>query len=145
MSRLDRNRVDRLLTEIREAVAVVEGALAVEEESFLRDTRSIYAVRYAIVKIVEAAALIGSQILEAIYGVAPETYSEVFEQLGKRGVLSPNVSMSFKKLAGLRNILVHRYWSVDDSRVYREAKGNGLKTIKMFIDEIRRYVYERSG
>ncbi|MEM2372679.1 MAG: hypothetical protein QW291_09195 [Thermofilaceae archaeon] len=41
---------------------------------FPSDTRSVCAVRYAIVKIIEAAALVGIHILESKYGVAVETF-----------------------------------------------------------------------
>ena len=33
-------------------------------------------------------------------------------------------------LASLRNMIVHRYWGVDDARIYTEAKSIGVKTIK---------------
>lgn len=72
--------------------------------------------------------------------MAVETYSEVFEELGRRGVISRDVSGGFKRLVGLRNMLVHRYWVVDDARIYREAKGNGLSTVRRFVNEVRRYI-----
>jgi len=40
-----------------------------------------YAVRYAIVSIVEALALACSHILEVKYSIAPEAYSEVLSRL----------------------------------------------------------------
>ena len=145
MSRIDVQRVERLLTEIEEALDVISSSLMVREDEFLSDVKSIYAVRYAIVRIVEAAALVGMHILEMRYGVTVETYSDVFGQLSRRGVISPDVSEGFRRLVGLRNLVIHRYWIVDDARIYREAKGNGLRIIREFIDEVRRYVRGEAG
>ena len=144
MSGLDVRRIERLLMEMEEAFDIISSSLSVGEESFLSDIKSIYAVRYAIVKIVETASLMGAHILEIQYGIAAETYSDIFEQLGRRGVISPDISDGFRRLVGLRNLIVRRYWVIDDSRIYREATGNGLKIIREFIERIRRYVKERA-
>ena len=39
----------------------------------------------------------------------------------------------------LRNILVHRYWNIDDARVYVETKAN-LSDLTAFIDDIEALV-----
>jgi len=39
----------------------------------------------------------------------------------------------------LRNILVHRYWNIDDARVYVETKAN-VSDLTTFIDEIEALV-----
>jgi len=132
---IDVSRVERLLAEINEALVVMNDLLGVGEEEFLSDAKSIYAIKYAVVKIVEAATIVGFHILESLYGLSAETYSDVFKWLGERGVVSNTVSRGFVRLVGLRNLIVHRYWDVDDLRVYREAKGNGLATVKRFIEE----------
>lgn len=41
------------------------------------------------------------------------------------------------KLARLRNLLVHRYWIVDDERMISEARSGGLHAIRAAIDDIR--------
>ena len=143
MPEIDTARVERLLVEIEEALNLIREALMVSKQEFLSDIKSIYAVRYAIIRIVEAASLLGMYILEAQYGITPETYSDIFQILSRRDVISADVSEGFRRVVGLRNLIVHRYWVVDDSRIYEEAKGNGLKVIRMFIDEVRRYVREK--
>ncbi len=44
------------------------------------------------------------------------------------------------KLVGLRNIIVHRYWVVDDLKIYKSAKNSGIGNIEKFIEEVSRYV-----
>jgi len=48
-----------------------------------------------------------------------------------------------KKLVGLRNLLVHRYWEVDDSRIYKEARREELEVIKEFVKVILAHVSRR--
>ncbi|MEM2372680.1 MAG: HepT-like ribonuclease domain-containing protein [Thermofilaceae archaeon] len=55
---------------------------------------------------------------------------EVFEELGRRRVVSRDVSEGFRRLIGLRNILVHRCLSVDDARIYKGAKEGGLNVVE---------------
>ncbi|MEM4563646.1 MAG: HepT-like ribonuclease domain-containing protein [Thermofilum sp.] len=54
--------------------------------------------------------------------------------------MSRDVSEGFRRLVGLRNILVHRYWSVDDTRIYEEAKESGLNIVMKFVDEVKRCI-----
>ncbi len=45
-----------------------------------------------------------------------------------------------EKFGRLRNSIIHRYWEVDGSKIYREARDSGLKVIEKFIREVRTYV-----
>ena len=137
---LDIKRIERTILEAKTTLKLLEKILSKPLNEYLDDEISIYAARYAIIKIVEALAVIGTHILETNYNYTPETYSEVFELLGKLKIVSPATANSMKKLAGLRNLLVHRYWEIDDERIYREAKTSGLKAIKKFLEEVEEYV-----
>jgi len=37
-------------------------------------------------------------------------------------------------------MIIHRYWEIDDERIYQEAKENGINTIRNFIKEVDDYV-----
>ena len=54
---------------------------------------------------------------------------------GEHGIISIALAERLRRLAALRNILVHRYWSIDDARVYVETKAN-LSDLTTFIEEI---------
>jgi len=45
-------------------------------------------------------------------------------------------------VARLRNLLVHRYWVVDDIRVLKEARENGVETVREVLRNIRRLIEE---
>ena len=137
---IDVGRINRLLMEIHEALGVIKKAIALGKKHFLNNIELVYAVRYAIITIVEAISVITIHVLEKKYGVVPETYSEAVEMLGRYGVIQRDLASRLKRLVALRDILVHKYWSVDDSRIYDEATGNGVGTIEEFIREIKDYI-----
>ncbi len=138
---LDKDRIGRLLDEIRRSLRVAEEVVSLSLEDFLSDVRNRYTLRLALVEVVEAAAVLGLHILRERFGEEEiEGYARVFEKLANYGVVSRDVGESMRRLARLRNIIVHRYWEVDDARIYREARGNGLEAIRKFVREVEEYV-----
>jgi len=57
-----------------------------------------------------------------------------------RGVLSRDVGEGMIRLVRLRNLIIRRYWEVDDIRMYREVKEEGIKLIRRFIEEVEGHV-----
>ncbi|MEX2706816.1 MAG: DUF86 domain-containing protein [Candidatus Freyrarchaeum guaymaensis] len=110
-------------------------------DEFMGDLRNRYTLRLAILEIVEAAISMGLHILrEKQEAEKIESYSETIEKLVEVGVVSAEVGDEVAKLVGLRNLIAHRYWEVDDSRIYREARGSGLEIIKRFVREVEERV-----
>jgi uncharacterized protein YutE (UPF0331/DUF86 family) len=58
---------------------------------------------------------------------------------GEYDIISVALAERLRRLAALRNILVHRYWNIDDARVYVETKAN-LSDLTTFIDAIEALV-----
>ncbi|MEM1810877.1 MAG: HepT-like ribonuclease domain-containing protein [Thermofilaceae archaeon] len=54
--------------------------------------------------------------------------------------MSRDVSEGFGRLVGLRNLLVHRRWSVDDARICKRVKESGLNVVRKFVDEVKRCI-----
>lgn len=131
--------VERLLRDIEEALSVARSVVSLPLDEFLRDVRNRYTLRLALVEIVEAACSIGLH-LSREEGRSVEGYLFLVGFLVERGVISAEVGDAFKRLVRLRNLIVHRYWEVDDERIYREASGNGLGVVERFIAEVRRSV-----
>ncbi len=124
------------ISEIEEALDELEKLLSMDEGSFLRNRTARFSARYSIVQIVEAAADLGIYILERRFNELSESYRDVFRKLSLHGIISPNTAESMSRLAALRNMVVHRYWDIDDSRLYREAKSCGLESVRRFIKEV---------
>jgi len=137
---MDRDRVLRLLREIRESMRIAETIVSLDLNEFLNDVRNRYTLRLCIVEIVEAAAALGLHILREHFRESAEGYVQVFRKLLERGVVSRDVGEGMARIARLRNLVVHRYWEVDDARVYREFREGGLELVKRFVEEVESFV-----
>lgn len=107
-------------------------------EEFMSSLEARYALRYSLVLLVEALVDALTLILEADHGLAPESYREAVLLAGEAGVIPYRVARGLAPLASLRNMLVHRYWRVDDERLYRETR-KGLGVAREALEALERY------
>ncbi|MDJ0270140.1 MAG: DUF86 domain-containing protein [Aigarchaeota archaeon] len=117
---------------------IVSETTSLSVNDFMSDIRNIYSLRMAIIEFVEAAASVGLELLRRrlkVYDI--DGYPQIFRKLVEQGLLSENVGSAMVSLAKLRNLIVHRYWEVDDLRIYHEARKNGLEKARRFIEEVR--------
>ncbi|MGB9717840.1 MAG: type VII toxin-antitoxin system HepT family RNase toxin [Thermoproteota archaeon] len=132
-------RISRLLKDVGNSLKIAEDLTSLSLDEFLGDVRNRYTLRLALVEIVEAMTSLGLYILRERLKTEAEGYIAVFRKLVENGVISKEVGDSVERLTRLRNLIIHRYWEVDDARVYREAREGGLNIIKRFVDEVRSY------
>jgi len=141
---MKRERIRGLLDELKLLVNDLQDIVRISVGEFLGDMRNKYAVRHLIVEIIEVASNIGLVILRDDFGVREVMgYSDIFRRLRERSVLGDTTGIGMEKLARLRNMIIHRYWEIDDARIYNEVKSEGIRIIKNFIMEVEKYVSER--
>ncbi len=136
--RLDKNDIvyiKKLLHEIEVALDVIDRVI--RKKRLRIDDK--YALRYAIVEIVESLALISQRIAHAM-DYPLEGYIEAMRFYSKANVLDEDIVNGLVRLARLRNLIIHRYWEVDDNRIVVEARDNGLEVIRRALDGIRRFI-----
>ncbi len=139
-------RIKKLLDEIRNSLKLIEKLVDLPYEDFISDIRNRYTLRLALIEIVEASVAIGLIILKELGDVEKiEGYIQVFRKLIEHRVLTPETGNGMEKLVRLRNMIVHRYWDVDDSKIYRDARENGLGVIRNFVFEVEKYVTRIRG
>lgn len=127
--------IKKLLHEIEEALGVIE---KVVRRKRLR-INDKYALRYAIVEIVESLALISQRIARAM-DYPLEGYVEAMKFYSKAHILDEDIVKGLVRLARLRNLIIHRYWEIDDNRIVAEARGSNLEIIRRALDGIRRFI-----
>ena len=64
------------------------------------------------------------------YGV-PGTLAESFTLLEKQGLIDPKLAERLRRMAGFRNIFVHRYAEIDRAAIDRIVRNN--------LDDLRRF------
>jgi uncharacterized protein YutE (UPF0331/DUF86 family) len=125
---------------VAEAIEEVGGITSLDVESFPKDRRARFSLRYSIVLIVESLADIAVAILEKDFNEIVESYRDAIMKLRDKGLLGRRVAESIARLVSLRNLIVHRYRVVDDLKIYESAKNSGVESIERFIEEVSRYV-----
>jgi uncharacterized protein YutE (UPF0331/DUF86 family) len=136
---LDRNRIAKNIADIAMAKGEIERLIAVDQASFFSDSRNVFSVRYLIIQAVEALTDLCQHMLARTRGIPCDGYIDCIVKAGEHGIISVALAGRLRRLATLRNILVHRYWSIDDARVYVETKAN-VSDLTTFIDEIEALV-----
>ena len=136
---LDRNRIAKNIADIAMARGEIERLVAVDQATFFSDSRNAFSVRYLIIQTVEAMTDICQHMLARTRGIPCDGYIDCIVKAGEHGIISVALAERLRRLAALRNILVHRYWSIDDARVYTETQAN-LSDLTTFIDEIEALV-----
>jgi len=140
LTRIAREVYERLVGEAKEAIEEMKDITSMSRDDFIKSRRARFSLRYSIVMAVEALADLAIAILEKDFNEVVESYREAFMKLLEKGIISAEIAESMVKLVSLRNLIVHRYWVINDLRIYEEAKRGGIKVLEEFISEVSRYV-----
>ena len=130
---LDVKKIKFLISEIKESITDVRKFTGVSQKEFWADKRNILAVEHLLLRAIEATANICSHIAAKKLLKGVESPAECFELLEKEKLINKDLSTSLRRMARFRNILVHRYWEVNERKVYQYAKKN-LVDFEKFIE-----------
>lgn len=133
MAGIDREFVKKLVRDIREAIDVIAEDASKPFEELSRAERS--EIRYYIIVLVEALTALAYHIARRAYGLEPQTPVQTLRLLADRGLITGEELGDFVKLVRLRNLVVHRYWVVDDKRIYDSVRRN-FRRIVDFTERI---------
>ena len=132
---VDRDLVEARVREIHDAVRLLEELTARGfEELTLHEKLSM---RYLVIQLVEAAVSICVHLLAEGFDERAESYPGCFARLGELGIVPRDLAARLAAAARLRNLLVHRYWAIDDRRVYESVR-EGLRDFEEFAKLVRK-------
>ncbi len=130
------SNTQRLLTRIgalRDNLQRVrEGLQDADDATLLRDPWRLAAIKWHMLLAIEDAFALCNQTIAILGGDAPTAYAECFEKLAAHGVIDSALAERLKAMARFRNLLLHRYWEVDDRRVLTIAR-NDLSDLEQFV------------
>ncbi len=126
-SEVVRYRVGEARSAIRELLRLVskpyEG-LSLDEK---------YSMRYNLIVLVEALVSLCTHIAVEEYGKLPSSYREALKTVVERH--TPECVEDLEALAGMRNLLVHRYWVVDDAMLYSAVR-NDFECVEKLLRKV---------
>ncbi|MCL6474162.1 MAG: DUF86 domain-containing protein [Firmicutes bacterium] len=82
-----------------------------------------------------------THLIARLGGIAPSAYAECFASLHHRGILDASLAERLQAMARFRNLLVHRYWQVDDRQVLRIAREEVTDLLE-FLRQVGEYLGE---
>jgi uncharacterized protein YutE (UPF0331/DUF86 family) len=141
LGKINIDRIRELASEIRKALAELGEIALLPEEAFLRDSRCINSAKYLLIVATEGAIDICNHIAAKRGGRCPEDYGDCFMVLEEMGILDAAIAERLMRMAKFRNLLVHLYWKVDNSRVYKIIKDD-INDIDAYLKAVSGYVAE---
>jgi len=115
---VDRDKMEGLIRHLREYTGFLRQIVQQDRAAFLNDPKSIGSTRYYLQVSIETCINIANHIIATGRLRAPQDYRDSFTVLNEAGILPDGLTHTMRELAGLRNLLVHVYWDVDDGMIY---------------------------
>ena len=136
---VDRDKIEGLIRHLRQYTAYLQEIVEQDQGKFLGDHRSIGSARYYLQVAIETCINIANHIIASERLRAPKDYKDSFKVLNEAGILPDDFTRTMRELAGLRNLLVHLYWDVDDQMVYEGIRSE-LRDFETFVEFIVAYL-----
>jgi len=132
---IDKNLIQGKIDLIERDLEFLKGYKKLSIKEFLNNFKDIQAVKYSLLEIIEACIDIGAHMVSINNLERPKTYAEIFELLGQNKIINLKLSKNLTNMARFRNILVHSYNKVNDSKILEYIKKD-LDNVKDFIKSI---------
>jgi len=132
---IDKEVVENRLREVLEAINELKRLASKPYTSLSVDEK--YSMRYNIIVLVEALVALSIHIARNMYNYKPRSYVDAIRYVGEKIRFSHLDDLV--ALIRLRNILIHRYWNVDDRKIYDFIKQD-FKCVEEFLDTIEKLI-----
>lgn len=119
----------------KEAIGLLNRYKVQSDNEILSNPEKLGNIKYQFIVAIEACIDICNHITSKHYSQAPESYAHCFTILGEQELISNDLASRMADLAKFRNVLVHLYWKVDNSRVVQILK-NELGSIDEYLKTI---------
>jgi len=95
-----------------------------EEENFISNYLLYLSAQRALETCINICIDIGNHILSLNKNGIPETYSEIFIELSKLGIIDKSLEEKLIKMTKFRNLLGHLYMDIDNKKIYEILQEN---------------------
>lgn len=132
---IDKDLIQDKIDVIEKNLKFLDEYKSVEIEKFLSIYKDVQAVKYSLFEIIESCIDIASHIISVKGFERAESYAEMFEILEKNKIIESKLSRKLSDMARFRNILIHSYAKVDNSKVFTYVKEE-LIDVRNFIKKL---------
>lgn len=135
--KLNIERIREKVADIKENLQVLRDYSKQDREEFTANKEAVRSAKYAYIVMIEASSNIANHLCARIINSSPDSYAECFLLLGNHELISKELSANLSKMAGFRNILVHGYTDIDDSKIY-DFLQTSLADLDLYLEELSR-------
>ena len=114
---VDELRVRALLDRLGNEIDALRRLAARDRDDLLADDDLLAAVKYRFIIAIEMCVDVGRHVIASEGLRAPLDYADVFVVLADAALLDESTAADLRDTARFRNLLVHGYAKVDDTRV----------------------------
>ena len=114
---VDELRVRQMLDRLGVEIDALRRLARLDPGALLRDDDLLAAVKYRFIVAVEVCIDVGRHVVASEGLRAPLDYADTFAVLADAELLDPAIAAELRDTARFRNLLVHGYAKVDDTRV----------------------------
>jgi len=131
----DQEKMAKLVSEFRKSVSRLQKLKQLEQQKFLSDPDKIGSAKYHFIVVIESCIDMCNHIISRNGYRVPEDYGDTFRVMSEEGAFDTEFSVELVKMAKFRNRLVHLYWGIDDSMIYRILE-RSLGDLNKFLNSI---------
>ena len=115
---VDRDKIEGLIRNLQQYTMYLREIVEQNQQEFLMDYKSIGSARYYLQVSIETCINIANHLIATEKLRTPKDYRDSFQVLNETSILPDDLTHTMRELAGLRNLLVHLYWEVDDKMIF---------------------------
>jgi uncharacterized protein YutE (UPF0331/DUF86 family) len=137
---IDRRRIQTYLYDIKKNAIDLEDFLkGYEDEAILNDHIVLKAIKYTLIEMAEVIANTLQHILAKGKGQPVSGYIDTLIKARENRIISEKIFLVLKPFFEFRNMLIHRYWTIDDTIILKNLRENH-REFNSFIKEIEEQI-----
>ena len=136
---INKERIAKDKADILNVFQKIEEIISIEKSDFLADSKSPLALKYLLIEAVEAITEMCQHLLARAKGIPCEGYVDCIVKTGREGIITASLANKLRRLADLRNSLIHRYWIINDDQLYTQTIENKGDLID-FVNQIDAFI-----
>ena len=125
------------IDEIEGYLSEIEEFIPADFDGYKRDFKTKAACERYFEKIVEAVTDLAFLVIKEKGYSTPEEDKQAFDILAKEKVIPQQLAEHFKDAKGMRNILAHKYGTVDDETVFHSITEEIVDDANEFLKAVR--------
>ncbi len=127
--------INAMIDLIDENIRLIEEIRSQGYEPFSKNRRDIQAAKHSLQESIEACLDIGNHIIAEKGFRRAEDYKDIYKVLEEEEIIEPELSAKLQEMAQFRNLLVHRYGTIDLKRIFNIITKD-VKDIQKFVKTI---------